>query len=106
MWTVCNIRSVKVDGYNVVRVDRVTVLGNPFTIGRDGSRDQVIQKYRQWLWVKIKEKGEVYTALLKLYNDTKGRDVKLACHCAPKACHADLLVRALVWIQKQERSAA
>jgi hypothetical protein len=31
-------------------VGRPTALGNPFSIDRDRSRDQVIQLYRGWLW--------------------------------------------------------
>jgi len=35
-----------------------SVLGNPFRIGRDGTRFEVIAKYRRWLWEQIKLKNE------------------------------------------------
>lgn len=38
---------LKRDPYDV-RIDRQTAWGNPFTIGRDGSRDDVIEEFRIW----------------------------------------------------------
>ena len=38
---------------DVVRIDRATQWGNPFVIGRDGDRAEVIAKYRAWLWREI-----------------------------------------------------
>jgi hypothetical protein len=69
-------------GPNAVYVDRRTKWGNPFRIGRDGNRDDVIQKHREWL---ICQK-ELMNALHELI----GKD--LVCHCAPKKCHADFLL--------------
>ena len=56
--------------------------GNPFTIGRDGSREEVIQKYEQWLRAQPK-------LMAKAKRDLKGK--VLACWCAPSACHGDVL---------------
>ena len=39
---------------DVVRIDRATRWGNPFVIGRDGSRAEVIAKYRARLWREIR----------------------------------------------------
>jgi len=38
-----------------------SLLGNPFRIGRDGTRSEVISKYRRWLWEQIKLKNEAVT---------------------------------------------
>ena len=38
----------------MVRIDRMTKWGNPFRVGQDGDREAVIEKYRQWLWGKIR----------------------------------------------------
>jgi hypothetical protein len=32
-----------------VRIDRQTHWGNPFVIGKDGTREQVIAQYRAWI---------------------------------------------------------
>ena len=48
---------------NTVLIDRRTKWGNPFRIGRDGTRDEVIARYRADLWHRIRA-GE--TALEEL----------------------------------------
>jgi len=69
------------------RIDRLTAWGNPFAIGRDGTRDEVIERYRTWVttsddrgaqWIR----DNVHT----LYGKTLG------CWCAPSACHGDVLL--------------
>ena len=55
---------------------------NPFVVGRDGSRAEVIEKYRQW----IIGQPELLAALPEL----RGKD--LVCWCAPEACHGQILV--------------
>jgi hypothetical protein len=77
------------------RVDRATRWGNPFVLKRDGTREEVITKYKAWLWEKIK-KGEVTLADLdSLYGKVLG------CWCAPLACHAEVLVAASGWAHQQ-----
>ena len=60
---------------------------NPFKIDRpdkkrDGTRDEVIAKYRAW----IVQQPELMAALPEL----RGKD--LACWCAPERCHGDVLL--------------
>jgi hypothetical protein len=55
---------------------------NPFRIGRDGTREVVIARYRVWL----AQQPELLAALLEL----RGKD--LVCWCAPERCHADVLL--------------
>ena len=74
-----------------VRIDRRTRWGNPFLIGRDGDRDQVIARYRADLWRRIRAGEIALDALAALH----GRD--LACHCAPAPCHGEVLARAAAW---------
>lgn len=56
-------------------------LANPFTIGPDGTRDEVIAKYRAHLLSR--------PDLLALIPPLRGR--RLGCWCAPKSCHADVI---------------
>jgi hypothetical protein len=90
------ILNVKTDhiGPNAVRVDRSGPWGNPFVIGRDGTRDQVIALYRQWLWRMILRDVVTKERLREL----QGRD--LACHCAPQRCHAEVIRSAVRWACK------
>ncbi len=76
---------------NTVLIDRRTKWGNPWRVGRDGSRDEVIARYRADLWHRIRA-GEV--ALEEL----AGLDgCWLACWCEPQPCHGDVLARAAAW---------
>jgi hypothetical protein len=61
-----------------------SILGNPFRIGRDGTRDQVIAKYRRWLWEQIKLKNEAYVELRRIAELARRGDITLVCWCAPE----------------------
>ena len=45
--------------------------------------------YRQWLWDRILERGEVYAELKRLVRLAKQGDLTLICWCSPKPCHGD-----------------
>lgn len=65
-----------------VHIGRPSKWGNPFVIGRDGDRDEVIAKYLAWLLARPEKIAE---AKLEL----RGKD--LVCFCAPQRCHGDVL---------------
>ncbi|SEA87911.1 DUF4326 domain-containing protein [Rubrimonas cliftonensis] len=44
-----NARAVGKSAPGAVYVGRPSKFGNPFVIGRDGDRDTVIRRYRDWL---------------------------------------------------------
>ncbi len=67
-----------------IYVGRPTKWGNPFVIGRDGTREEVIAKYGRWLNVNPLLKRVIMAEL-------RGRD--LECWCSPLPCHADLLLK-------------
>ena len=56
--------------------------GNPFIIGRDGTREEVIQKYRDWIMKQPELLKQIPTEL-------KGK--RLGCWCKPESCHGDVL---------------
>ncbi len=66
---------------NYVYVGRPSKWGNPFHIGNDGTRTEVIAKYRAYLLAS----PALMAALLEL------RGKVLGCSCFPLACHADVL---------------
>jgi hypothetical protein len=66
-----------------VLIDRTTKWGNPFRIGKDGSREEVIKKYEQWI--------RKHPRLLKCLPELKGKI--LGCWCKPEACHGDVLIK-------------
>ena len=69
-----------------VYIGRPSKWGNPFVIGKDGSRGDVVRKYEEW----IKEQPHLMAALPELYGKTLG------CWCAPQACHGHVLERLAV----------
>ena len=76
-------RVARVGDPNTVRVDRSTEWGNPYRIGRDGTRAEVIAKFEERL---INDEG-MRSRLPEL------RGKHLACHCAPLPCHAEVLLK-------------
>jgi Domain of unknown function (DUF4326) len=66
-----------------VYIGRPAKWGNPFKIGRDGNRGEVIALYECWL----REDDTLMATLGEL------RGKVLGCWCAPRACHGDVLVR-------------
>jgi len=68
---------------NSVYIGRPTKYGNPFKIGRDGTRNEVIEKYKNWLF----EHPELIESAKR---ELAGKN--LICSCAPQACHGDILL--------------
>jgi hypothetical protein len=67
-----------------VYIGRPSLWGNPFKIGPDGSRLEVIEKYRVWLL--LPEQHQLRKEMRRLL-----RGKRLACFCAPHACHGDII---------------
>lgn len=70
----------KKESYDVY-IGRPSKWGNPFKIGRDGNRDEVIEKYRNYILSN--------ESLIKDICELKGKT--LGCWCHPKLCHGDVL---------------
>lgn len=68
---------------DAVYIGRPSYWGNPFTIGVDGNRAQVIEKYRAQLMRS--------PAMLDRVTELRGKD--LVCWCAPRPCHGDILLQ-------------
>jgi len=67
-----------------VYIGRPSKWGNPFVIGKDGTREEVINKYVEHL-------NKNWTLILDAKKELKG--CILMCYCKPKACHGDILVK-------------
>ena len=71
----------KKESYDIY-IGRPSKWGNPFQIGTDGTREEVIEKFRNWILSQ--------SNLVKDLHEIKGKT--LGCWCKPKVCHGDILV--------------
>lgn len=84
MTTVININHTAAMDY--VYIGRGSIWGNPYKIGRDGTREQVIEKYRVHIVKRLLIEEGLVDELMKLDGQTLG------CYCKPESCHGDVLV--------------
>jgi hypothetical protein len=66
-------------------IGRGSPWGNPFVIGKDGSREVVCAKYLKYLLENER--------LLAMLPTLKGK--RLGCYCAPKLCHGDIIIHVM-----------
>lgn len=76
----CEVVNLRTSPFDV-RIDRTTKWGNPFVIGKDGTREEVIAKYRRWVTSR--------RDLIKSLPELDGK--RLGCFCKPEDCHGDVL---------------
>lgn len=79
MTKVVNLRRERYDVY----IGRGSKWGNPFAIGIDGTREEVIDKYENHLL----NSPELMNSLYELKNKVLG------CYCKPLPCHGDVLIK-------------
>ena len=66
-----------------VYIGRPGPFGNPFTIGKDGTRQEVVEKFAEWILTQDDLLATIKTEL---------KDKILGCWCAPELCHGDILM--------------
>lgn len=115
-------------GYTDVRVDRKSVLGNPYYLDKEENREIVIEAYRKYLWSALQDAehlnkyniasidsnnslplacgwscptvGTIYDEIKRL---TKlQEDIRLLCWCDGKPCHADVIKKCIIWARKED----
>ena len=69
-----------------VYIGRGSPFGNPFCIGPDGTREEVIRKYREFIQTRP-------DLLQRVEAELKDKD--LVCFCSPKACHGEVFFEIL-----------
>lgn len=77
MTRVVHCKKEKFDVY----IGRPSKWGNPFILGKDGTREETIEKYKLWFATQ----KHLVDSLWEL----KGK--VLGCWCKPLACHGDFL---------------
>jgi hypothetical protein len=125
--TVGKLNRDPIDLSRQVRIDRTTILGNPFYLANDASDDDQdfnLKMYRIYLDSVIRKScypREIANRLANSYELTipdtwqrpdrqtflveidrlvelvQERPIELLCFCAPKRCHGDVLKSAIEW---------
>lgn len=90
----CTVVNKYKEEYDVY-IGRGSRWGNPYAIGEHGTRDEVIETYRHFLWKQIRSGDVTIEDLLEL--DGK----RLGCFCKPQACHGDVIAKAVEWAKTQ-----
>ena len=67
---------------DAIYIGRPSKWGNPFLIGRDGTRTEVIERFRLYLTQNY--------SLSKDIQELRGKN--LVCFCSPLPCHGDILL--------------
>jgi hypothetical protein len=65
-----------------IYIGRPSIWGNPYVIGTHGNREEVIEKYREYVL------NNPY--LMSKLHELKGKT--LGCWCSPLPCHGDVLI--------------
>jgi hypothetical protein len=85
-------------------IGRPSALGNPFTHLSISTRAQIkvetreeaIEKYKEWIKVKIKEQDpDIINELSQIIKKAENGGVNLVCWCHPKPCHGHILKKIL-----------
>ena len=89
----CN--NVYIARANVVFIDKErfpkqsSKFANPFKIGKHGTRDEVIDKYNDWMKERLNNDVELRAEFMQL----KGKN--LGCWCCPERCHGSVILQLL-----------
>jgi hypothetical protein len=81
MTRVVHCKKEKYDVY----IGRPSIFGNPFSIGKDGNRKEVIAKFGVYFFKRIMTDENFYHSVSEL----KGKI--LGCWCKPEDCHGDII---------------
>ncbi|MCK9227634.1 MAG: DUF4326 domain-containing protein [Syntrophorhabdaceae bacterium] len=67
-----------------IYIGRPGPFGNPFVVGKDGTRDEVIEKYEEY----VRSSPDL---MEKIRKEIPGK--VLGCWCAPRRCHGEVLIK-------------
>lgn len=74
-----------------IYIGRGSVYGNPYIIGRDGDRSEVLRKFKEYFYGRLASDKQFKEAVEWL----RGKDITLGCYCSPLPCHGDIILEYL-----------
>ena len=95
MITIKNLHKEKPSKPYDIKVDRTSILGNPYYLSNEEDRDKVCDKYNHYFNNLVSDLDQhkkfklALDILIKLYQ--KYGKLNLFCWCAPKRCHVEII---------------
>lgn len=77
---------------DAISIMRGTIFGNPYVMGPDGTREEVVELFRHYLFRRLQSEPVFAEQVKSLHNKT------VCCCCFPKPCHGDILLKAAAWL--------
>ena len=74
-----------------------SIFGNPYKLGEDGTREEIVKRYRDY----VKKSDKLLATLPALKEQVQGGKV-LGCWCKPEDCHGDVLLEVMGLQNKEE----
>jgi hypothetical protein len=94
MIRIVNLRFYKPNESEVmIRVDRASVVGNPFYAKSEADRDAVCDKYEEYFKSQMQSNSKFQNYVNRIIEIARKENVALACWCAPKRCHSETIKR-------------
>ena len=75
----------------LIKVDRSSIVGNPFYMKDESQRNKVCDEYEIYFKSKMLNSLPFQAFVKNIKNVSKESDVALGCWCHPKRCHADTI---------------
>ena len=90
-----NVQTFIPDDSVVIRVDRTSVLGNPYVMPDESYRDTVCDWYEDYFYdtVNSVRDHKSFKNKLNIIEIARTNDITLLCWCYPKRCHAETIKR-------------
>lgn len=87
-----NLKNIKPSLPYDVRIDRTSILGNPFHLGRGRSRDEVCDLYQDYFKAKVLINENFKCEVFKLFEIYRQYgQLRLFCWCVPHRCHGETI---------------
>lgn len=74
-----------------IYIGRGSIWGNPFPMSKETSREECLEKYKEWVKQEVIKGNYTLEQLASLYNKD------LVCYCSPKPCHGHVLEKLSIW---------
>lgn len=74
-----------------VYIGRPSIFGNPFEIGKDGTRSEVIDKFEAYFVERLEKDPLFKKEFDKLVEMARSGELCLACWCVPQRCHGEVI---------------